>query len=195
MASQLSEPSRTTTVRDSHLAGHSNAHLAGSSLQLVSFRLGNETFGVEITNVREIILVGEITRLPETPAYVKGVINLRNTVIPVVDLRTRFGLPAIAANDESRIMVVQLAGRLVGIVVDAVDEVFRVARDQIAPPPETVKGVGREYLSGLVKLDAALLILLDIEHLLNSNDRDAIEAATSRKQSAAAPATSVSGRK
>ncbi len=137
-----------------------------SSMQLVSFRLAQEEYGIRITKVQEIILMGEITRVPQTPAYVKGLINLRSTVIPIVDLRLRFGLEQTDPTDESRIMVVNVAGKTIGIIVDAVSEVLRISRDQIAPPPPTIAGLGRDYLTGLVKLENRLLILLDIDCIL-----------------------------
>jgi purine-binding chemotaxis protein CheW len=146
------------------------------TLQLVSFQLDKELYGIEITKVREIILIAEITRIPQTPHYVKGLINLRSTVIPVIDLRSLFGLQEGAMTDESRIMVLQSAGKTIGIVVDAVSEVLRVKRDQIAPPPPTVAGLGREYLTGLVKLDKQLLILLDIDKILDRNGDEVLDA-------------------
>ncbi|NQU20520.1 MAG: purine-binding chemotaxis protein CheW [Candidatus Nealsonbacteria bacterium] len=136
------------------------------SLQLVSFRLADETYGIEITKIREIILIGEITRIPQTPHYVKGLINLRSTVIPVIDLRARFDLPDAELTDESRIMVLNVAGKTVGIVVDGVSEVLRVSNEHIAPPPATVAGLSNQYLDGLVKLEDQLLILLNIEKIL-----------------------------
>jgi purine-binding chemotaxis protein CheW len=139
-------------------------------MQLVSFRLGNEEYAVEITKVREIILMGEITRAPQTPTYVKGLINLRSMVIPIIDLRLRFGLPEMDATTESRIMVMNVGGKTIGIIVDAVSEVLRVAKAQIAPPPPTIAGPGREFLIGLVKLDHRLLILLDVDHILNEDE-------------------------
>jgi len=147
------------------------------SMQLVSFRLAEEEYGIEITTIREIILMGEITRVPQTPHYVKGLINLRSTVIPVIDLRARFGLPEEELTDESRIMVMHVGTKTIGIVVDAVSEVLRVTQDQMAPPPPTVAGLGQEYLTGLVKLEDRLLILLDVEKLLGREDTAALDAA------------------
>lgn len=150
---------------------------ATGSMQLVSFRLAQEEYGIEITRVREIILMGEITRIPQTPPYVKGLINLRSTVIPIVDLRLRFGLEEDELTDESRIVVVNVGTKTIGIIVDAVSEVLRVSKEQIAPPPPTVAGLGREYLTGLVKLDDRLLILLDIDKILGEDEAAEIQAA------------------
>lgn len=144
-------------------------------MQLVSFKLDGDLFGLEITKVREIILITDITRIPETPDFLLGLINLRSAVIPVIDLRVRFGMPRAEQSDESRIMVLQANGRTVGILVDAVSEVLRVRQDQIAPPPPTIAGLGRDYLNGLVNLDDSLLILLDIDKVLGQEGLMAIE--------------------
>jgi purine-binding chemotaxis protein CheW len=140
---------------------------AGGSMQVVSFRLGQEEYAIEIIRVQEIILIGEVTRLPQTPHYIKGVINLRSTVIPVVDLRLRFGLPEEPATDETRIMVVNVSGKTIGLIVDAVSEVLRISQEQISPPPPTVAGLEQNYLVGLAKLEERLLILLDIEQIIH----------------------------
>jgi purine-binding chemotaxis protein CheW len=160
-----------------HAVGQQNGQgQLGGSVQLVSFRLAREEFGIEITKVQEIILLGEITRVPQTPDFIKGLINLRSAVIPVVDLRLRFGLPAEEPTDETRIMVVNVGGKTLGVVVDAVSEVLRVSRDQIVPPPPTVAGLGHEYLTGLVKLDSRLLILLNIDRILGDEETAAVDA-------------------
>lgn len=150
---------------------------ATGSIQLVSFRLGQEEYGTEITKVREIILIGEITQIPQTPPYVKGLINLRSTVIPVIDLRLRFGLAPAELTGESRIIVLNVQNRTIGIIVDAVSEVLRISRDQIAPPPPTVAGLGREYLTGLIKLETRLLILLNIDKLFGEEETIDLETA------------------
>ncbi len=143
---------------------------ATGSMQLVSFRLAQEEYGIEITKVQEIILMGEITRVPLTPPYIKGLINLRSTVIPIVDLRLRFNLMQEAHTDETRIMVVNVRQKTIGIIVDAVSEVLRIGKEQISPPPPTVAGLGRDYLTGLVKLENRLLILLDIDKILGAEE-------------------------
>ncbi len=150
------------------------------SMQLVSFQLAEEEYGIEITKIREIILMGEITQVPQTPDYVKGLINLRSTVIPVIDLRTRFGLPEGEVTDESRIMVLHVGTKTIGIVVDGVSEVLRVTQNQIAEPPPTVAGLGRKYLTGLVKLEERLLIMLDIDKILDEEDTASLDAAMGR---------------
>jgi purine-binding chemotaxis protein CheW len=141
---------------------------AAGSLQLVSFRLAQEEYGIEITKVQEIILMGEITRIPQTPSYIKGLINLRSAVIPIFDLRLRFNLPEEPATDETRIMVVNVGGKTLGIIVDAVNEVLRIAKTNICPPPLTVEALGQEYLTGLVRLENKLLILLNIDKILSA---------------------------
>ena len=156
----------TVTTEHSHALEKTLSEAHGT-IQLVSFRLAHELYGIEITKVREIILITEITKIPQTLPYVKGLINLRNNVIPVLDLRTLFSMPEGQQTDESRIMVLQAGGRTVGIMVDAVCEVLRVKKDQISPPPATVATLGKEYLTGIVKLEEQLLILLDIDSILS----------------------------
>ena len=164
-----------TSLATDHTNGSTNE--TTGTMQLVSFRLAQEEYGIEITKVQEIILMGEITRVPQTPDFIKGLINLRNTVIPIVDLRLRFGLAQEEWTDETRIMVVNVSGKTIGIIVDGVSEVLRISSDQIAPPPPTVAGLGQEYLTGLAKLDKRLLILLDIDKILGETDA-AVQAAT-----------------
>lgn len=145
-----------------------------NSMQLVSFKLGEETYGIEITKIREIILVGEITQVPETPHYIKGLINLRSSVIPVIDLRARFSLPDAELTEESRIMVLNVGSRTTGIVVDSVSEVLRISQDQISPAPPTVASLGNEYMTGLVRLEDELLILLDVDELFGEEEAAAV---------------------
>ncbi len=159
------------------LAQEHDASQHAGSMQLVSFKLGDETYGIEITKIREIILVGEITRVPETPPYVKGLINLRSTVIPVIDLRARFSLADAGLTPESRIMVLHVGSRTIGIIVDSVNEVLRVTGQQISPAPPTVASSGNEYMTGLVRLKEDLLILLDVDRLFGGEEARALTEA------------------
>ena len=150
------------------------------SMQLVSFKLSDETYGIEITKIREIILVGQITRVPETPHYIKGLINLRSSVIPVIDLRARFSLSENELTQDSRIMVLNVGRRTIGIVVDSVNEVLRVSQDQISPAPPTVASLGNQYMTGLVRLEEQLLILLDVDRLFGEEATAAMDNALAR---------------
>ena len=155
-----------STATEMPTEGERRSVEAPGTMQLVSFRLGHEEYGVKITKVQEIILMGEITRMPQTPGYIKGLINLRSNVIPIVDLRLRFGLEETEPTDETRIMVVNVNDKTVGLIVDAVSEVLRISEDQVTPPPPAVSGLGREYLTGLVRLDERLLVMLDIDKII-----------------------------
>lgn len=152
-----------------------------NSLQAVCFRLGNEEYGVEITKIQEIVLMSEVTQMPHTAAYVRGLINLRSKVIPVIDLRTRFGLPPREADDSTRIMIVSLRGKTFGMVVDEVTEVLRISEENISETPSTVVGQGQEYLIGLARLEERLLILLDITELFTDSDAELVEGQSSVK--------------
>lgn len=151
----------------------------GKVTQIVSFRLANEEYGVDIMRVQEIILPGQITKMPEVPDFICGLINLRGHVIPIVDLRKRFELPAAEQTEHTRIIVVNLGNKTIGMVVDAVSEVLRINEDQIDPPPSSVAGIDHAYITGLVKMDEKLLILLNIEDILSQEDKAKLNAAGS----------------
>lgn len=135
--------------------------------QIVSFRLAEEEYGVDIMRAQEIIMISQITRVPEVPDFICGLINLRGHVIPIVDLRKRFGLPARDWDEHTRVIVVNVESKTIGIVVDAVTEVLRISVDQIEPPPSSITGLDHDYIRGLVKLESKLLILLNIERILS----------------------------
>ncbi|HLC41343.1 MAG TPA: chemotaxis protein CheW [Methylomirabilota bacterium] len=141
-------------------------------LQLVSFNLGDEEYGVDILRVQEINRMVHITRVPKAPEFVEGVINLRGKVIPIVDLRKRFGLTAKPHDKNTRIIVVDIDGRTVGLIVDGVSEVLRFSMDTIEPPPPMVTGVDAEYIWGVGKLEDRLLILLDLSKVLANEEKE-----------------------
>lgn len=138
--------------------------------QLVTFSLGQEEFGVDILKVQEIIRMVEITKVPKAPDFVEGVINLRGKVIPVVDLRRRFGMTQAEHSKDTRIMVVDICKTITGFIVDSVSEVLRIPADTIEPPPPVVAGIESEYINGVGKLEDRLLILLDLDKVLSGEE-------------------------
>lgn len=135
-------------------------------LQLVTFGIGDEEFGIDILKVQEIIRTMAITKVPNSPPHVEGVINLRGKVIPVIDLRSRFLLESKQHDSQTRIIVVDLHSVVIGFVVDGVSEVLRIQSNTVEPPPPVVSGIESEYIKGVGKLDDRLLILLDLDKLI-----------------------------
>lgn len=134
--------------------------------QLVVFDLAGEAYGVNIGTVREIIRMQAVTHVPETPDFVEGVINLRGRVIPVVDLRKRFALATSEHTSDSRIVVVDIAGHDIGVIVDAVTEVLRVAGASIESASALITTEDSYYMDGIAKIGDRLLILLDLDRVL-----------------------------
>ena len=141
-----------------------------NELQLVVFDLADETYGVDIGSVREIIRIQEITKVPRTPDYVEGVINLRGKVIPVIDLRKKFGFKKAEVTKDTRIVVVDISGNDIGVVVDAVTEVLRLSSDAVEPPSGVITTTDSDYLLGIAKLESRLVILLDLQKALSNMD-------------------------
>jgi purine-binding chemotaxis protein CheW len=150
--------------------------------QLVVFELANEHYGVDISAVESIIKMQPITVVPQAPSFVEGITNLRGSVLPVMDLRKRFGLTngrskesSTAKNttqDESRIVVVSMDGVKVGMIVDAVSEVLRVSSEAIEPPPPMVAGINSAFITGIAKVGEKLIILLDLGKVLTISEKD-----------------------
>jgi purine-binding chemotaxis protein CheW len=153
--------------------------------QLVVFNLAEESYAVDINMVREIIQLQPVTRVPGTPLSVEGVINLRGSVIPIVDLRKRFQLKAVERNKETRIVVVSCKGAEVGVIVDSVAEVLRIPVDSIEPSSSVFTDEHLEHLLGIVKLSGRLVILLDMDQVLSKQEIAAISSLDSRKKSPA----------
>jgi purine-binding chemotaxis protein CheW len=145
-----------------------------SELQLVTFLLGGEEYGVPISQIQEIDRLSKITKVPKAARFVEGVTNLRGEVIPVLDTRRRFDLEVKAADDRTRIIIVELGGVKTGLVVDAVREVLSLSKKDIAPPPEAIHtGVDQRFISGIGKVDNGkrMIVLLDVEKILSKDEQ------------------------
>ncbi len=145
--------------------------------QLVGFRIGEETYGVQIGSVREIVRVPEITSVPNAPELIEGVINLRGRIIPVMDLRKRFGSSSIQADKKNRILVVELENRLLGLIVSSASEVLKIPPSEIEPPGAVFAEGESSYVTGVGKLKGRLVILLDIARLLRQPEHKKLEEA------------------
>lgn len=143
-------------------------------IQLVTFTIGLEEFAVDILRVQEIIRTMDITNVPRAPDFVEGVINLRGKVIPIVDLRRRFGLDSRPHDKHTRIIVIEIDVMIVGFVVDSVSEVLRIPSSTIEPPPPVVSGIESEYINGIGQLEERLLVLLDLDQLLSNEEKEAL---------------------
>ena len=146
-------------------------------LQLVSFKLGDEEFGVDILRVQEINRMMQLTRVPNSPDFVEGVINLRGRVIPVLDLRVKLNMQRIEHGDDTRIIVVEIHNQTVGFIVDSVKEVLRIPENITENPPELAAGVDSKYITAVGKLEDRLIILLDLEKVLIEEEQLALEEA------------------
>lgn len=145
-------------------------------IQLVSFNLGKEVFGIDILHVQEINRMVNITRVPQAPHYCKGVIDLRGKVIPVIDLRTKFDMESSEWDKNTRIVVCDVDGNVVGMIVDAVDEVLRIPSSTIEPAPKIVTSIDVDYVKGVARLEDRLLIFLDISRIADEISHVSAEA-------------------
>ncbi len=141
-----------------------------ASNEFLTFKLGDEEYGVDILKVQEIRGYDAVTRIANTPAHLKGVINLRGTIVPIVDMRIKFNLGKVEYNEFTVVIILNLAQRVVGVVVDSVSDVMALAADQIRPAPEFGASFDTRYLTGIGALEERMLILIDIERLLTSDD-------------------------
>lgn len=139
----------------------------GAEQQYVVFRLVGQLFGAAIDVVREVTHLTTVTRLPNTPEYVEGVIDLRGEVLPVISLRTRLGLPAKEADTDTRLMVLSLGERSTALIVDGVDQVLTLNQDEIVPPDAHVVLPGQDYVVGLARSGEALVVILNLARLMS----------------------------
>jgi purine-binding chemotaxis protein CheW len=149
--------------------------LSDDYIQVVSFHLDREEYGVDISQVQEIIRMVEITHVPRAPHFMEGVINLRGQLIPIIDLRTRFSMPRAEHTKSTRIIVTEIGNKRVGIVVDGVSEVLNIPMEQIEEAPEIITGAGSEYIQGVGKVNERLIILLDLTMVISSEEKARLE--------------------
>jgi len=150
--------------------------LSGETVQVVSFHLGSEEYGVDISQVQEIIRMVEITHVPRAPRFMEGVINLRGQLIPIIDLRTRFGMQRGEQTKSTRIVVTEIGSKRVGIVVDSVSEVINIPLEQVENAPDMIAGVGTEYIQGVGKVNERLIILLDLTMVITGEEKQQLES-------------------
>ena len=163
------ETAKKKTAVDTHSIG-----LELNEMQLVTFMLGDEEFGVPISQIQEIDRLGKVTKVPNAAPFIEGITNLRGEVIPVLDTRKRFDLAAKPSDDRTRIVIVDLGGVRTGLVVDSVREVLNLAKKDIAPPPESIgSGIDQQFISGIGKVDSGkrMIVLLDVEKILSRHEQ------------------------
>jgi purine-binding chemotaxis protein CheW len=173
--------SQLWTEKEIHMTETATQEIAESTTRAgkyLTFALAEEEYGLEILKVREIISMSEITSVPKTPRYVKGVINLRGKVIPVIDLRLKFTMEEVAYTDETCIIVADVNGVEMGIIVDHVSEVFDIASDDIEDAPEFGASVDIDFILGMGKADGRVTILLDISRAISAGDIVALQNTT-----------------
>ena len=149
--------------------------LSGRTLQVVSFALGSEEYGVDIAQVQEINRMVTITHVPRAPRFMEGVINLRGQLIPIIDLRSRFGMDRSERTKNTRIVVTEIGSKRIGMVVDSVSEVLRIPVEQIEDAPDLVAGVDTEYIRGVGKMGDRLIIMLDLGRVISGNEKTELQ--------------------
>ena len=147
-------------------------------IQLVSFMLADEEYGVEVLKVREIIRMPTITKMPNVPQHVEGIINLRGKVIPIISMRRRFNQMESENSSHTRIIIMDVCGSLTGFTVDSVSEVIRIHSSEIQPPPSMVLsgGVGQEFITGVINHAERLLVIMDIDRMFSDDERESLGA-------------------
>lgn len=145
--------------------------------KLVTFRLGEDVFATDVNAVERVLRYAAATSVPDMPAYIEGVMDYQGRVVPLVNLRRRMELPAVDADRHTRILVLNVSGEWIGVVVDSVTAVAPFDPSQVAPPPKYFRGLAAEYLKGIVRHEEKLVIYLDVEQLLSTTDRIALQQA------------------
>jgi len=154
-----------------------NQGQTADSRELLTFTLGNEEYGIDILKVQEIRGYDAVTTIANSPEFIKGVINLRGIIVPIVDMRIKFGLGNVTYNNLTVVIILNIANRVVGIVVDGVSDVIALTPDQLKAAPEFSGAMDTQYITGLGTVDERMIIVVDIEKLMTSRDMDLVEAA------------------
>ena len=152
------------------MAHKENTAKGGAGAEFLSFRLGAEEYGIDILKVQEIRGYDAVTRIANTPEFLKGVINLRGTIVPIIDLRIKFGLGTPVYDEFTVVIILNVSSRIVGVVVDSVSDVLTLSDEQMRPAPEFSAALETQYVTGLGAIDSRMLILVDIEKLIGSRD-------------------------
>lgn len=145
-----------------------------SSMQIVCFKIGHEEYGVDILQVQEIYKLPKVTKLPKSVHYIKGVIDFRGRVMPIVDLSEKFGIDSYGDTEDSRAIVVDIAGKLIGLAIDSVSHVVKVDKNDLEPPPPVVKGISGKYIVGIAKLEDGFVVVLDINRIFSKEEINAL---------------------
>jgi len=153
---------------------HSAEEYSAKDIKVIVFRLLDEHFGVDVSQVKSIERIDTITKVPRTPGFVKGVIHLRGAVIPIIDLKERLGMEPTSMTDQSRVILVTMDGHEVGIIVDSANDVMDISVSSIEPPPRMVSRIDMKYLQGIAKLPDQLLVLLNLDKVLDMEEIELI---------------------
>lgn len=168
-----------TAIQGYDMGQSNTSGVPADSDQYLTFTVGNEEYGVEIMTVREIRQWAQSTRLPNTPQFMLGVMNLRGAIIPIFDLRARFSGEKTEADSKNVIIIVALSTRLIGILVDTVSDIVHASAGDIKPPPSMELNIDERYVNGLISLEERMIVLLDVEHLFDAQTlKDAVHATT-----------------
>ncbi len=143
-------------------------------VQLVTFRVGGEEFGLDVFSVHEILNYQQPTPMPRAPEFVEGVLDVRGTLVPIVDLRRRFETPEVVYGNDTRIVLVDFNDERLGLVVDSVTEVLRAPQTAVSPPPAYIRGLAAEFVRGIVRVGERLVVLMDLDRILSSDERIAL---------------------
>lgn len=156
-------------------SGNKSTVSASTALEFLAFTLGDEEYGIDIQNVQELRSYDTVTRLANTPEFIKGVVNLRGIIVPIIDMRIKFSLGTPVYDQVTVVIVLNIGGRVMGMVVDSVSDVITLTSDEIKPPPQMGTAINTDYLIGIGALDQRMLVLIDIARLMSADDIGLIE--------------------